>query len=288
MAWCSTSPRTAGLALILSLAAPLAAAQSDAKPPSRFEWFPVGGGFRSPVADPAEPRVAISRLNVKRDAGEFQAARANIGYDFGVLQLQGPRADDGWRLGVFGSIDSLFNLDLPGDALVNTDYRIGLPLSWRRGALSARARLYHQSSHLGDELILGGNAPRRINLSYEGVDALAAWEYGGWRVYGGGSYAFSSSTDLYKGGGAQLGFDFVGSRSFLLGMRPTAGVDVKWLEATDWRSGTSVKVGTMVGRYSPDRRGFTFFVEAYDGFAPFGQFFVEDIRYYGVGAQFDF
>jgi hypothetical protein len=248
----------------------------------------VGGGFRSPVADPAEPRISVSRLNVKGPAEEFQGARANIGYDFGLLQLHGPRADDGWRLGVFGSIESLFNLDLPGDALVNTDYRIGLPLSWRRGGFSARTRVYHQSSHLGDELILGGNAPRRINLSYEAVDALAAWEYGGWRVYGGGSYAFSSSTELYEGGGAQFGFDFVGSRSVLLGMRLTAGVDVKWLEATDWRSGTSVKVGTMVGRYSPDRRGLTFFLEYYDGPAPFGQFFVQDVKYYGGTLQFDF
>ena len=225
--------------LALAAAAPCAFAQAGA---SRLEWFPVGGGFRSPVADPAEPRVAISRLNIKRDTDRFQAARASIGYDFGVAQLQGPRADDGWRLGVFGAIDSLFNLDLPGDALVNTDYRIGLPLSWRRGAFSARTRLFHQSSHLGDELILGGNAPRRISMSFEGVDLLAAWEHGGWRLYGGGSYAFSSSTELYEGGGAQLGFDFVGSRSLLLGMRFTAGVDVKWLEATDWRSGTSVKV----------------------------------------------
>jgi hypothetical protein len=277
------------LTLLLLAALPaIAAAQTESKPASRYEWFPVGGGFRSPVADPAEPRVFVSRLNVKRDAGEFSAARAGIGYDLGLVQLQGARADDGWRLGVFGSIDSLFNLDLPGDALVNTDYRIGLPLSWRRGAFSARARVLHQSSHLGDELILGGNAPHRIDLSYQAIDALAAWEYGGWRVYGGGTYVFTSSTPLYdKTGAGQLGFDYVGSTS-LLGMRLTGGVDVKWLEAADWRSGTSVKIGAMVGRFSPDRRGFTIMLEAYDGFAPFGQFFVEDVKYRGVTLQFDF
>ena len=287
MAWFSTLPRTAGLALLaiwLLTGAP-AKGQTEA---SKYEWFPVGGGFRSPVADPTEPRVFVSRLNVKRDADEFHAARAAIGYDLGVLRLQGPRADDGWQLGVFGSIDSLFNLDRPGDALVNTDYRIGLPLSWSRGAFSARARVYHQSSHLGDELILGGNAPHRIDLSYQAIDALVAWQYGGWRVYGGGSHVFTSSTDLYKGNAAQLGFDFVGSSSWLLGMRLTGGVDVKWLEDADWRSGTSVKLGTMVGRYSPDRRGMTFFLEYYKGFAPFGQFFVEDMEYYGVSLQFDF
>jgi hypothetical protein len=276
------------LSLLLLLALPaIATAQTELLSPSRFEWFPVGGGFRSPVADPAEPRVFLSRLNVKRAAGEFHAARAGIGYEFGALGWQGERPDDGFQLGVFGSIDSLFNLDLPGDALVNTDYRLGLPLSWRRGAFSARARVYHQSSHLGDELILGGNAPHRINMSFQAADLLVAWQYGGWRAYGGASRVLTSSTELYKGNGAQLGFDFVGSSSFL-GMRPTGGIDVKWLEAADWRSGVNVKLGMMLGRFSPDRRGFTLFLEAYDGFAPFGQFFVEDVKYYGATLQFDF
>src|SRR5689334_18629519 len=124
MAWSSISLRTAGpvlLAACLALAANPAAAQSEL----RYEGFPVGGGFRAPVADPAAPRVYLSRLNVTRDAGKFQAAAAGIGYDLGLIRLSGERPDDGWQLGMFGSIDSIFDLDLPGDALVNTDYRIG-------------------------------------------------------------------------------------------------------------------------------------------------------------------
>jgi len=277
------------LTLLLMALPAIAAAQTDSKPASRYEWFPTGGGFRSPVADPAEPRVFMSQLTVKRDTGEFSAARAGIGYDFGMLRRQGERPDDGWQLSVFGQIDALFNLDLPGDALVNTDYRLGLPLTWRRGSFSARGRLYHQSSHLGDELILGGNAPRRISLSFETVDFLAAWEYGGWRAYAGGNYVWRSSAQQFKeGGGAHLGFDFVGSSSLIFGARLTGGVDVKWLEQADWRSGVSAKIGLMVGRYSPDRRGLTLFLEGYDGFAPFGQFFVEDVKYSGVTLQFDF
>ena len=276
------------LTLLLSMLPAIAAAQTDT-PASRYEWFPVGGGFRSPVADPSEPRVYMSRLTVKRDAGEFSGAKAGIGYDFGLLRRQGEKPDDGWQLSAFGSIDSLFNLDLPGDALVNTDYRLGLPLTWRRGSFSARARMVHQSSHLGDELILGGNAPRRIDLSFQTVDFLAAWEYRGWRAYGGGAYVGRSSSAAFdKGGAGHVGYDYVGSRGIIFGGRLTGGVDVKWLEQADWRSGVSAKIGLMVGRYSPDRRGFTIFLEAYDGFAPFGQFFVEDVKYSGVTLQFDF
>jgi hypothetical protein len=275
------------LLVVLCLAAlPLTgAAQSDS---AGFELFPHDFRFRPPVAGPTEPRMFLSRLEVKRDAGDFSAAYVGLGYDFGLLRRQSSTPDYGWQLSLFGSAESLFNLDLPGDALVNTDYRIGVPLTWRNGAFSMRGRVYHQSSHLGDELILGGNAPRRIELSFETVDFLAAWQFGGWRAYAGGAYVWRSSTPAYEGSTAHLGFDYVGSRGIIFGGRLTGGVDVKWLEQADWRSGVSAKLGLMVGRYSPDRRGFTIFLEAYDGFAPFGQFFVEDIKYYGATLQFDF
>lgn len=278
------------LIALLCLAPALAAAQplpGPAQPARGYEFFPHDEIFRAPVADPAAPRVYMSYLEVKRDAGDFSAGHAGLGYDFGLLRRQGARPDHGWQLGIFGSVDSLFNLDLPGDALVNTDYRLGVPLTWRGRAWSGRARLYHQSSHLGDELILGGNAPPRLRLSFEALDLLLAWERAGWRLYAGGGYVLRTSSDAYDGGSAQAGVDYLGP-PLLWTLRVAAGLDVKWLEAADWRSGTSVKLGLMLGRFSPDRRGFTILAEAYDGYAPFGQFFVEDIKYYGVSLQFDF
>jgi hypothetical protein len=270
------------LATILILAAiPVRGAAQD------FEVFPRSAPFRSPVADPAAPHVHVSRLKVTRDSGSFSAGVVGLGVDFGVLRRHGAGPDDGWQLSIFGSIDSLFNLDLPGDALMNTDYRVGFPLTWRSGAFSMRARAYHQSSHLGDELILGGNAPRRVDLGFEALDLLVAWERSGWRVYGGGSHIVHSATDTYEGDGLQAGFDYV-SPPLLSGQRLTAGLDVKWLEPADWRSGVSAKAGIMLGPYSPERRGITLLVEAYEGLAPFGQFFVEDFRYRGVRLQFDF
>jgi hypothetical protein len=272
------------LMALLLLALPWRLAAQEAH---GYEWFPRVAPFRAPVADPAEPRVFMSRLEMKRDAGDFSAARVGLGADLGLLQRRSALADNGWQLSLFGSIDSLFNLDLPGDALVNTDYRLGIPLTWRDGAFSARARIYHQSSHLGDELILGGNAPRRVDLSFEALDLLLAWERAGLRLYGGGSHTVSSSTDMYKGGGVHIGADYV-SAPVLLGQRLTAGLDVKWLEPADGRSGVSAKAGIKLGGPAPERGGVTLLVEAYEGFAPFGQFFVEDIRYRGVTLQFDF
>lgn len=252
-----------------------------------YEIFPTGQVFRALLADPEEPRVFASRLNVKRDAGKFDAVFLGVGYDFGLLRRRSENPGYGWQLSVFGSIDSLFNLDLPGDALVNTDYRIGLPLTWRNDALSMRARVLHQSSHLGDELILGGNAPRRIDLSFEALDVLLAWERSGLRFYGGATQVFSSSSSAYEGNILQAGVDYV-SLPLFFGQRLAAGLDVKWLEPADWRSGVSIKAGMMFGRQSLDQRGVSILLEAYDGFAPFGQFFVEDLRYRGVTLQLEF
>ena len=252
-----------------------------------YEAFPLDAPFRSPVADPAGPRVFMSRLEVKREAGDFSAAFLGLGVDFGLLRRHGATPDDGWQLSVFGSIQSLFNLDLPGDALVNTDYRVGIPLTWRDGAFSTRVRVFHQSSHLGDELILGGNAPRRVDLSFEAADLLVAWERSGLRVYGGASHTLSTSTETYKGGGVHAGLDYVGPPG-RFGQRLTAGLDVKWIEPADWRSGLSAKAGVKLARQSIERRGVTLLLEAYEGFAPFGQFFVEDFSYRGAALQFDF
>ena len=259
-------------ALVLLAAVPFTAR-------AQLELFPAGTPFRPLLADPAEPRLFLSQLDVKRAGGDFNAAFLGVGHDFGLLRW------DGWQVSLFGSADSLFNLDLPGDALVNTDYRLGLPVAWRHGSWSARARAYHQSSHLGDELILGGNAPPRLDLSFEAIDLLVAWQRSGWRWYAGGSHVVQSRIESYEGSGLHYGFDYV-SAPALFGQRLTAGVDVKWLEQARPHSGVSAKAGLKLGPASVER-GITLVFELYDGFAPFGQFFLEDFRYRGARLQFD-
>lgn len=255
----------------------LAAASFTAR--AQLELFPQGTTFRPLLADPAEPRLFLSQLDVKRAGGDFSAAFLGVGHDFALLRWHD------WQVSLFGSADSLFNLDLPGDALVNTDYRLGVPVAWRHGSWSARARAYHQSSHLGDELILGGNAPPRVDLSYEAIDLLVAWQRAGLRLYGGASHVVRSRTESYEGNGVHYGVDYA-SAPALFGLRLTAGIDLKWLEPARPHSAVSAKAGIKLAR-EPHERGITLLIELYDGFAPFGQFFVEEFRYRGARLQFD-
>ena len=259
-----------------------------AAPGARAQSFPEGDVFRPLVADPVEPRFFVSLVSLDVGGENISMAPVGAGVNFGLYRWPGERPGEGWQLGVFGAVNSLFNLDSSSDDLVNTDYRIGIPLSYKRGAFSGRARLYHQSSHLGDEFILEGPATPRVNLSVEVFDLVLAWEHAGWRPYAGFGYVFRRDPDDLKQWGFQVGFDYAGTRQILFGGRLVGGVDYRSMEETDWRGGLSAKVGLEYGRASPNRRGVTVLLEYFDGSAPFGQFYRDTVTYYGASLQFDF
>lgn len=81
---------------------------------------------------------------------------------------------------------SIFDLNADSSDLINSDFFVGLPISARYGPLSAQVRVFHQSSHLGDEFLLRGPVDR-INLSYEGADLRLSVKPWNWlRFYAGG------------------------------------------------------------------------------------------------------
>jgi len=250
--------------------------------------FPEGDVFRPLVADPIEPRFFFSVVQMDVGDQNVTVAPVGAGVNFGLYRWPGERAGDGWQLGIFGAVASQFNLDSSSDDLINTDFRVGIPLSYRRGAFSGRARVFHQSSHLGDEFLLEGPDTPRVNLSVEIFDLVLAWEHAGWRPYAGFAYVFRRDPDDLKKTGFQLGVDYVGTKQILFGGRLVGGVDYRPMEETDWRGGLSAKVGLEFGRPSPNRRGVTALLEYFDGSAPFGQFYHDTVTYYGASLQFDF
>jgi len=265
------------VSLCALLVAPLACAES----------FPAGDVFRPLIADPLEPRFFVSMLSLDAPAQTLTAGSVGAGTTFGLYRWAGERADEGWQVGVFGAIFSQFNLDAPSKDLINSDFRVGVPLSYKRGPFSARASLYHQSSHLGDEFILSGAAPRRVNFSYEALDLVAAWDLGPWRPYAGGFYMLHGDPDSLKKPGWQAGVDYAGQEAILAGGRLVGGIDLKSFRATDWHVGVSAKIGLKFGRPGPQGRGVTVLLEAFDGPAPWGQFYRDKVTTYGMSLQFD-
>jgi hypothetical protein len=251
-------------------------------------WYPAGDVFAPLQADPKTLQNSIAFVHVNADAARLSAALVGIGGEFGYYRWRGRPDGYEWQMGIFAGVLSQFNLDAPSKDLVNTDYLIGFPLSFRHGTYSGRLRIFHQSSHLGDESILRGTAPARVDIDYEAVDLLLAKDIQHWRAYAGGEYIFRRTTIDLDRSSLLAGADYQNPADVLWHARLVGGVHVRWLQQRDWAAGLSAKIGLAFGQPQPLRRGSRLMLEAYKGYAPFGQFYVYDISYYGLGYYIDF
>jgi hypothetical protein len=240
-------------------------------------------------ADPKEPRFFVSTLQVDSALRDTTLGSVGFGEHFGIVRRETSNGK-GWQLGIAGAVFAQFDLEAASSDLMNADYVIGLPLTWRHGDWSGRLRLYHQSSHLGDEFLLS-TQPRRVNLSFEAIEAIVAYDFGGLRIYGGGETLFDRDpADLGKHL-LHAGLDWRGREvAFRLGdlggARWVAGLDVKRWQQNDWAAQISAKAGLEFAPLSEgsDRR-WNAMLEFYDGPSPYGQFYPQDVRYWGIALQ---
>jgi uncharacterized protein DUF1207 len=255
--------------------------------------FPQDQIFCPILADPKEPRSFASLLrgtfpSIEKPSGEGTTiGSVGLGDSFGLVRWGGPRAGEGVQLDVVGAIFAQFDLDSASNDLINADYIIGLPLTIRRSGFSIRARVYHQSSHLGDEYLLRSSQIQRENLSFESFELLASQEIGPLRVYGGGEHIFRRDPETVKPKLLHAGAELRSGRAGLLQL--VSGVDLKTTEQHNWSQAVSGRVGFELARPSTAGhpvRLVTIMLELYRGPSPYGQFFQEDIDYVGVGIHF--
>ena len=257
-------------------------------PTGRAEAFPTGDVFRPLIADPKQPRFFFSAGRFKSVGVTYTMAPVGFGETFGLYRLFGHREGDGLQLSVEGALFAQFNLSTTSYDLINADYTIGIPVTFRHGDNSLRFRIYHQSSHLGDELLLSANPPERVNLSYESIELIYSFEWLRWRVYAGGEYLIHKEPSDLKAWSAHWGIEYRGGRALLWNGRPLGGVDMKSLEEHDWLIDISVKAGLEFGHPDPGHRRLRLMAEWYKGFDPHGQFYVNKVEYYGIEVSLGF
>jgi hypothetical protein len=255
--------------------------------------FPQDQIFCPTVADPKEARSFVSLLrgtfrSLDDPSGKGTSiVSVGLGDSFGLVRWGGPAANEGVQLDIVGSIFAQFDLGAPSNDLINADYLIGVPLTFRRSGFSTRVRLYHQSSHLGDEYLLRSEDIERQNLSFESVEFIASQEVAFFRVYAGGERIFRREpgtlpSSLFHGG-VELRSGRAGPSQFV------AGVDLKTTSLHDWSPAISGRVGLELARRGAGdhpARLVTLMLEIYEGPSPYGQFFQDDISYVGVGLHF--
>jgi len=270
--------RRAGALLLAGavLLAPPLDAQNGAR------WF-------SPlVADPKQPHFFATWLWITSPIVTGQVSSVGLGEDIVLARGHAHK----WEMSVAAGVFSQFNMQTRSNDLINTDFVIGFPFAYRTGPLSVRARIYHQSSHLGDEFILNTN-PTRVNLSFEAAELLVARDLGGLRLYGGGEYILRHEPSDLRPGLLHGGIEYRHARRVVhlggLGDgHAFVALDVKSIEERKWRVGWSGRVGVAFRLDTGDAsRLVSLQLQGYTGPAPYGQFYQENVRSVGVGVHFD-
>ncbi|MFN2309069.1 MAG: DUF1207 domain-containing protein [Gammaproteobacteria bacterium] len=261
-------------------AAPNEAAPAAESGPPLVQALPVDELFKPLIADPRQPQFSIKYHSY--DANEsFNAGSVSFGDYFGFASgFLG--ASGVSQIGLQGAVFAVFNLDSDSHDLVNADYWLGIPVSYRYGPWSFLTRLYHQSSHLGDEFLLGNPDLERVNLSYEDWEVLASYDWRNWRLYGGGGAILHSEPDLDPWH-AQAGLEYRRPGIFR-NWQLVAAADWQTSQERDWKRNRSYQIGFAFDRQSREIR---FMLEHYRGFSPNGQFYDEQLRYTGLGVYFD-
>ncbi len=247
--------------------------------------------FQPLRADPKQPRFFVSALKVTSDIQNTSIAAVGFGENFGIVR-HGSNPKKGWQLGLSAAVFAQFDLESESSDLMNADYVIGVPVTWRHDDWSGRVRVYHQSSHLGDEFLLRAQ-PERINLSFESMEVLVAHDFGEIRIYGGGEYLFHREPSELAESLVHVGLDWQNRETTFsfsrLGVaRWVAGLDVKHWQQNDWAIQLSAKAGlefAPLNNIRNSKRRWSVLMELYDGASPYGQFYHDDLRYWGIAIQ---
>jgi hypothetical protein len=247
--------------------------------------MPGGDLFGPLIADPRWPHFSMSYQYYINDPDFEHIAAVSFGETFTIYRLQ---AGTGLlEFGVQAGVFAIFDLASSSFDLINADYMVAATSAYRIGHLSVLARVFHQSSHLGDEFLLRTTRPDRVNLSYENVDLKLSYDFDAIRLYGGGGYLFNSEPDLQPWS-LQAGLEFKSLWPSLKSRwRPIAALDLQSREENDWDIDVSARAGVQIEGVLASR-SMQFLVEYFHGHSPNGQFFVRKVDYVGIGVHFHF
>jgi len=249
----------------------------------RTSLLPKGLLFAPLLADPRWPRFSVSYRYFIDDKELEHVGAANFGESVAIVR--GPAFWDGhWEAGIQGGVFSIFDLASQSSDLINADYLIAFPATYRHGGLAFMTRLFHQSSHLGDEYLLRGDT-NRVNLSYEAVDLKLSEQLSDTlRFYGGGGYLFHREPSDLEPWFTQAGLELKSPWTiFSNRLRPLAALDLQNHEENNWNADVSLRAGLQWESLRVVDRKIALMFEYYDGRNPNGQFYTRSLEYVGIG-----
>jgi hypothetical protein len=250
-------------------------------------FLPSNTLFQPLIADPRWPHFSASYQHYFDDRELGNVGATSFGESISLYRFPGPWGST-MEVGIQAGVFSIFDLDAESYDLINADYTVGVPLSFKKGNFSNQTSVFHQSSHLGDEYLLRNGAENRVNVSYESVSTVFSYHLPvGVRAYSGGAYIFNKDPSTLDSWSAQSGLEFRSPWVLLKGaLRPVAAIDVHYHQENNWSPDLSIRAGVQFQNPDFYSRKMMLLLEYYNGQSPNGQFYERDIESLGLGVHF--
>ncbi len=189
----------------------------------------------------------------------------SIGNKVGALQVD-----------IEGTIFAIFNQSRASSPLINADYYVAVPLTYAYDRWAHRMRVYHISSHLGDEYMKHHHHVKRLNKSFEAIDYFASYNLTPHiRLYGGvGVIAHSDSEMRLKPLYAQYGMEVrVGRHEWkqVYGM-PFLAMQFANYQDSQWDFNSNFAIGYEIGKLNNLGKKVRLSLEYHNGYCNDGQF----------------
>lgn len=266
-----------GFVVVLSSSSPQLAI---AREPSWSLFSHEERAFAPLKAAPQEARFHIGLL--LNDDGLFE----DLAWGGDLAMLEG-RFGKGSILTVSGRglMTGRFDVSSESFDLLNVDFVGGIAVGYSTLPFGAELLLYHQSSHLGDEL-LEGKKRDRIDYGVEELRLLADWRWPALRMYAGGkvtlhAYPASLSGRTVLQAGVELSGKIAVLPAFVAADFQTR-LDEPGLHSATMRAGLGLHGA------KPPAHVQQLFLEFYSGRSVMGQFFMEQERHVLLGISYLF
>jgi hypothetical protein len=267
-------------------------------------WFPQSTVLFAPlVADPRQPVNSAALRLGDRVIGNVVAA-VSLGDDFPIFRWLDVFYWHGdLQIGIEAGIWSVFNYSrIPHRRrhetceLVNTDFLVGIPLTYAADRWSFRLRIYHISSHLGDEYLCNHRhaCKRRKNPSMEALDFISSYQFSSHlRAYFGPGVVFHSDPSfkikpLYVKYGSELrvwGTKFSYHRIY---GTPFFAIHLENWQQRRWNINVTLKLGYEISKLQGIGRKMRVYVDYNYGYSYEGQFFNKRTQYGEFGFSWGF
>ena len=272
--------------------------QREVMPQVRGVWFPQQTVLYPPmIANPMAPIYSAS-YRIGDNIFGTKTIAISLGDNFPIFRWRDVFYWQGaLQFDIQSGIWSVFEVGVDhGDEfaeLKNTDYLLGFPLSYVVGKWAYRLRIYHISTHLGDEFMKYHPEVERVNPSMEAVDFFFSCQVNkDLRLYIGPGFVLHSDSSFHID---PFYFEYGGEWRFW-GVRSTfhrlygtffAALYFRNWQENHWRLDGTYMLGYEWSKMQGVGRKLRLFVDYHHGYGE-GQFFKQRTSYTEFGFAWGF